>query len=89
MVGDDSTPLPQADLPLPSLSSPSSPYCCTNSSSSATFLQVLGTSCFSSWREVTDFRKLCNWSPWVNGTCKVRLILNKQHQLDEPGDFSS
>ena len=71
VVGDDSTPLPQADLPLPSLSSSSSPYCCTNSSSSATFLQVLGTSCFSSWREVTDFRKLCNWSPWVNGTCKV------------------
>ena len=40
VVGDDSNPLPQADLLLPSLSS--SPYCCTNSSSSATFLRVQG-----------------------------------------------
>ena len=40
VVGDDSNPLPRADLPLPTLSS--SPYCCTNSSSSATFLRVQG-----------------------------------------------
>ena len=36
-------------------------------------MYVLGTSCFSSWREVTTSIPLCHWSPWVEGTCKVSL----------------
>ena len=69
VVGEDSTPLSPVSLPLPS--SLRSPYCCTNSSSSSSFLRVLGSSCFSSWREVSSSLALCQWSPWVTGTCRM------------------
>ena len=69
IVDQDFTPLATVSLPLPSSSASS--YCCTAATASSSFLRVLGTSCFSSWRDVASSLPLCLWSPWVEGSCTM------------------